>query len=239
MFETTVVEGRIDPNAHRRIALLPLSIGIHGAAIAAALLVTAWHVTLPKDSPQQVKPFLVAAQPSIPEEIRPTPPPPPRPAQAQPNQTAQVQTAPQSATPAITPDRIPDAIPIIGPMTTTVPQEFLRSPVLPGPSAGPVVSDAPIPDTTPGVIPAAVLVRVEPRYPELLIHVGLSGSATVQCIVDRSGQVQSVTPVRSTHKLFEEATIEAVKKWRFRAGILNGRTVATIFNLTVNFSLER
>ena len=36
----------------------------------------------------------------------------------------------------------------------------------------------------------------------------------------------------------DQAAVEAVKKWKFKPGTLNGQPVDVIFNLTVNFKLN-
>jgi periplasmic protein TonB len=36
----------------------------------------------------------------------------------------------------------------------------------------------------------------------------------------------------------DQAAVEAVKRWKFKPGTLNGQPVDVIFNLTVNFKLN-
>jgi len=67
--------------------------------------------------------------------------------------------------------------------------------------------------------------------------------------VENNGAVLPLARVESTWQLAmkaanerrpleQVAAAEAVEKWRFRPGTLNGQPVDVIFNLTVNFKLN-
>ena len=81
-----------------------------------------------------------------------------------------------------------------------------------------------------------VIHREQPVYPPLALRAHMQGSVVVQCIVGRSGEIRDVQVVRSTFAAFEQSAVDAVRKWRFTPGMLSGKPVDTIFELTVNFA---
>jgi protein TonB len=58
----------------------------------------------------------------------------------------------------------------------------------------------------------------------------------VKFVVNKNGDVEDVVIVSSTHeKIFDENTINAVKKWKFSPGIKNGQKVSTLVYLPVRY----
>jgi TonB family protein len=84
-----------------------------------------------------------------------------------------------------------------------------------------------------------VIKRVQPVYPKMLATINVKGSAVVECVVGRDGVIESATVVHATHVLFGEAAREAVMQWKFLPGRLGSEPVATIFQLTVTFQVQR
>jgi len=251
MFERTLVDSTLDFNRRKSLVVLPLSAAAHFAALAAVIYVSALHVDMPTDPPARMQPFQIQLAPQVP--VAPAPP------RGNPATPAIPQTAAPrvAASPILTPATIPDAIPVpqvaapslqvgsaigdptaVGPIGVPTGRDDgtgTNPNATGGPgSTGDQLGDTPLPIT--GNVHAPVIVhRVDPRYPDLLLHIGMQGSAIVECIVDAHGVVQSVTPVSSSHKLFETAAVEAVRQWTFKPGTVDGRPVPTIFRLTVNF----
>jgi len=60
----------------------------------------------------------------------------------------------------------------------------------------------------------AVVVRVQPVYPELAKRMGISGIVTLRAIVLPDGTV-SETHIENGHALLRQAAVEAVRHWRF------------------------
>lgn len=86
-------------------------------------------------------------------------------------------------------------------------------------------------------IPRAVA-QPAPRFPyELQNQVG-SAEIMVEFIVDTAGSVQGATIVKSSHPGFERATLDAVRQWKFRPGIKDGRKVNTRILQPIRFALE-
>ena len=82
-----------------------------------------------------------------------------------------------------------------------------------------------------------VINRVEPQYPEVARKARISGIVIVECIIDKSGNVDQVKVVKGLPMGLSEEAVSAVRKWRFKPGTLGGHPVDVIFNLTVNFQL--
>ncbi|HVT03652.1 MAG TPA: TonB family protein [Thermoanaerobaculia bacterium] len=250
MFERSLVDTTLDFNRGRRLAGLPLSAAAHVVLIVGVIYASAMHVEMPTAAPARVQPFQVMLAPPIPAA-----PAPPRGNPATAKVTPHTAAPPVTAPPMTAPSIIPATIPVpqapvasvesgtgdpaaTGPvgLPTGIPGGTGTDPTatgLPG-STGVGTSEIPLPVT--GNVRAPVIItRVDPHYPELLLRVRMRGSAIVECIVDAHGKVQSVVPVFSTHKLFEAAAVDAVRKWMFKPGSVDGRPVPTIFRLTVKF----
>ena len=83
-----------------------------------------------------------------------------------------------------------------------------------------------------------VINRVEPVYPEVARKARISGIVIVECIIDKSGNVTNVQVLKPLPFGLDQAAVDAVRRWKFRPGTLNGQPVDVIFNLTVNFKLN-
>ena len=83
--------------------------------------------------------------------------------------------------------------------------------------------------------------RTLPRYPELARRSGVAGSVILQAVIQTDGTVGSVVVLREMPGRvgFKEAAIEAISRWRYRPGLLDGRAVAVYLTITVDFTLSR
>ena len=101
-----------------------------------------------------------------------------------------------------------------------------------GPGDG--VGVAPV-DVTGDMVRPALLVKVEPAYPLSARRAGLGGRVTLRAVIAEDGSVVSVEVFASTNPLFDEAAVEAVRKWRYRPALMNGRPVRVYFSVVVSF----
>jgi TonB family protein len=62
----------------------------------------------------------------------------------------------------------------------------------------------------------AVVMRVQPVYPELAKRMGVNGIVIVRAVVQPNGTV-SETHIESGHALLQAAAADAVRHWRFAA----------------------
>lgn len=67
--------------------------------------------------------------------------------------------------------------------------------------------------------------RQAPSYPSALRAAGISGSVTVEFIIEKTGDVSHVRVVRSSNPGFEDAAVAAILGWKFQPGRKQGRPV--------------
>ena len=80
--------------------------------------------------------------------------------------------------------------------------------------------------------------RIPPRYPPNLRSAGATGNVTLEFVVNEKGLVTNVKVRKTSNAKFNKAAIEAVKKWKFKAGVKNGKRVKSRFVVPINFKLK-
>lgn len=75
-----------------------------------------------------------------------------------------------------------------------------------------------------GEMPAPVS-RERPAYPFGLVRAGIGGKVTVTFIIDREGRVVNPVIHQSNNPLFERPAIDAILKWKFKPGKVDGHPV--------------
>lgn len=81
-------------------------------------------------------------------------------------------------------------------------------------------------------------VQGQPVYPYEMRRSGVNGEVLVEFIVDTTGAVQNAQAVRSSHREFEAAAVQAVSKWRFKPGRRGGRAVYARMQVPIVFNLN-
>jgi protein TonB len=86
-----------------------------------------------------------------------------------------------------------------------------------------------------------VSTRTLPKYPELARRARVEGSVILLITIDREGRVGEVEVLRSPDPRygFDLAAIEAVRQWRYRPALLDGRPVAVQASVMVEFAIGR
>ena len=82
--------------------------------------------------------------------------------------------------------------------------------------------------------PALLTERVEPIYPALARQTRRSGHVELHALISEDGRIESLEMV-SGDVLFEQSAMDAVRRWRYRPTILNGRPVKVDTYITVNY----
>ena len=78
-----------------------------------------------------------------------------------------------------------------------------------------------------------------PRYPLLARSGRIQRVVILEAIIDKNGNVTNVVKIlNSFDQVMDRAAVDAVSRWKFRPATLNGKPVAVIYNLTVNFRLQ-
>ncbi|HSP98147.1 MAG TPA: energy transducer TonB, partial [Candidatus Dormibacteraeota bacterium] len=86
----------------------------------------------------------------------------------------------------------------------------------------------------------SVLNAVQPVYPAIARARGQQGVVIVQAIIDRSGGIESDSvKVLESHPPFDDAALEAFRRWRFRPGRDDsGSAVRVLVQQPIRFQLR-
>lgn len=223
---TTLIESRAQrPNSFRAQSL---SVGLHAALIAGAVLATQRVVSV-------VGP--VVAEPVT--YVQPVTDVPPRPATPRVDlpriKGIQIVTAP-----LVIPDVLPP-IDITRPITD--PRDYI-GPGLPGghpDGVQPSIDSAPL--TADQVdVPARLMPGSgRPAYPESLRSAGLAGEVNVQFVIDTLGRadMRTLAIISSTHYRFTETVRRALERARFAPAEFGGRKVRQVVRMPFVFSIQK
>jgi len=78
---------------------------------------------------------------------------------------------------------------------------------------------------------------VKPLYPPMARQARTQGVVILEVTIAEDGKVKAVKVLKSL-ALLEGAAIEAVKQWEFKPTLVNGKPVAIIMPVAVNFRLD-
>lgn len=78
--------------------------------------------------------------------------------------------------------------------------------------------------------------RVEPQYPDAAREQNIQGEVVLEVHIGADGAVQDIQVV-SGHPLLTKASSDAVRQWKFKTKIVNGKPVETQTRITLNFRL--
>jgi TonB family protein len=87
----------------------------------------------------------------------------------------------------------------------------------------------------PGVTPPQATYSPEAIYTEEARRASLAGDVVLNVTVTETGAVAAVTVVKGLGKGLDENAIEAVKKWKFKPGMKDGKPVRTQVAVEVSF----
>jgi TonB family protein len=93
-----------------------------------------------------------------------------------------------------------------------------------------------VPSATQGKAEARLLQGVEPEYPEAARQQHIQGLVILEVNVGKDGGVQELTVI-SGNSMLAIAASDAVRKWRFRPLLQNGRAVRFLTRIKVDFVL--
>jgi TonB family protein len=109
-----------------------------------------------------------------------------------------------------------------------------------GPSTGPGVGDGPsgiYPAGKMGVTVPEVIFNPEPSFSDEARKAKAQGMVLLLVVVGKDGRTHDIRVGQSLGMGLDEKAIEAVNRWRFRPGTLNGQPVATQIAVQVDFHL--
>lgn len=87
-----------------------------------------------------------------------------------------------------------------------------------------------------GIIPAALVERVNPQYPLQARSHGVGGNVVLDATIAENGTVRKVSVVSGPSSL-TSAALAAVRQWRFSPALLDGKPVEVQKRITVVFKL--
>ena len=79
--------------------------------------------------------------------------------------------------------------------------------------------------------------QVAPAYPAELRKAKIDGSVMLMFVLDENGRVEDPRVENSSRPEFEKPAVEAIKKWRFRPGIREGKAVRTYIRIPIKFKV--
>ena len=235
-------------------AMLAVSVGAHVLLLGGVLLASGGErarplvIEIPIDDyfPEEVKPAPVPPPATPPEAVQP-PEDTPRPVQGD-----FVTPVPPDDVPPELPKYSPSDTPLTPDMTTGIGKAGdVIGPRVPGDDRPPTGETRPAPydgvhtvssvEERPALRNGAEMQRVLQRlYPELLRDAGVAGETQLQFVVDTEGNVEpgSVTVLSSSHAAFEEASLKAAERFRFRPAKIGGRAVRVVINMPITWKLD-
>ncbi|HEX8872496.1 MAG TPA: energy transducer TonB [Candidatus Acidoferrum sp.] len=86
------------------------------------------------------------------------------------------------------------------------------------------------------VRPPAVLVHPAPQYPAIARQTHISGTVTIDAIIDEQGNVEEMKVVSGPPLLYQ-AALDALRKWKYQPTYLNDQAVPVQLMVTINFIL--
>ena len=79
--------------------------------------------------------------------------------------------------------------------------------------------------------------KAEPEYTEEARNAKIEGAVLIKTVIDENGVPTEPKVVRSLDKGLDEKAIEALKQWRFKPALKDGKPVPTSANIEINFRL--
>jgi len=88
-----------------------------------------------------------------------------------------------------------------------------------------------------GVSTGLIVSKVPPVYPPLARASKIQGTIVMKAVINQTGDVISLELI-SGHPMLAPAAMDAVRQWKYRPYLLNGKAVAAETQVTVNFALS-
>lgn len=88
------------------------------------------------------------------------------------------------------------------------------------------------------IAPPAKIRDVKPVYPQEAKDAQIRGVVIVEIRIDEEGLVSDARVLRSIPQL-DQAALDAVRQWAFTPTLMNGRPIAVVMTVTVNFTLAK
>lgn len=88
-----------------------------------------------------------------------------------------------------------------------------------------------------GVTAPTLLYKIDPEYTEKARRAKIQGTVLLYAEINKKGKAQNIEIIRGLGLGLDEKSIEAVKKWRFKPGMKDGKPVIVAVTIEINFVL--
>ena len=78
---------------------------------------------------------------------------------------------------------------------------------------------------------------VPPVYPDVARQAGIAGTVSLRVLIGRGGEVDRVDVLNGEQSL-QQAAVSAVRQWRYRAYLLDGKAVPVLTTVNLEFRLQ-
>jgi TonB family protein len=91
-----------------------------------------------------------------------------------------------------------------------------------------------------GVTLPVVITEVRPTYTDEAKAARIEGTVFMSCVVATDGQPTRITVVKSLDAVhgLDQAAVQALQQWRFKAGAKDGKAVAVRVHIEMTFTLK-
>ena len=263
MFESVVPETVVRRSRRVLYETLPVSIVVHAAAILGVLVSSIWTVAFPAQSPRMILAYSLTRLPDP-----PPPPPPPPAAQPASVPVKQIlpKPPPPPVVDIVAPTVIPDLIPQVVEAPSEPTPPAVEAPPVAAQAAGAVpggeakgVAGGELAGkklgTVGGIVfgddgrvhvdrheklPLKELVKIYPTYPEAAKKDKLEDSCVIRYTIGVNGHVIDVAVIeRAKHEMFETASLEVIRQWRFRPMTINGKPVEVVHEVEFYYQFNQ
>ena len=89
-----------------------------------------------------------------------------------------------------------------------------------------------------GVAPPRLIKSPDPKYTEAARETKIEGRVVLWLIVNTQGMAEGIRIQKSLDPGLDQSAAEAVSRWKFAPATKDGRPVAVMINVEVNFKLD-
>jgi protein TonB len=83
-------------------------------------------------------------------------------------------------------------------------------------------------------------IKIPPVYPPRALRMGIEGVVTVEFTITTDGSVKDPEIVKATPpRIFDRAVLQAIHKWKFNPGIIDGKAIEKRARQDVRFTLKK
>src|SRR5690242_5150191 len=85
--------------------------------------------------------------------------------------------------------------------------------------------------------PLQLIQRVSPTYPHAAQQARIQGAVVLEGVIGTDGSLKSATVI-SGHPLLVQSAVDAVKQWKYKPYVLDGKPVEVKTQITLQFALQ-